>query len=122
MTLFALFFSFIFGLLFSFTSIPATQSNTRDTERKSDINQIHAKLEEYYIENGDYPTEEGLALNYDIKLPGLDPEALSDPNGMHMDGGDYSYRATECTALGCAHYVLTARLEDGKTYTKHSLN
>ncbi|MCA9328409.1 type II secretion system protein GspG [Candidatus Saccharibacteria bacterium] len=122
MTLFALFFSFIFGLLFSFTSIPATQSNTRDTERKSDINQIHAKLEEYYIENGDYPTEEGLALNYDIKLPGLDPEALSDPNGTHIGSGDYSYHPTECTALGCAHYALIARLEDGETYTRHSLN
>ena len=108
------------GLVFS--NLQGAQSKAADTERKSDINSIYQKLEEAYNESGEYPTQLDLDQNYDQKLPGLDRNALIDPNGKYIEAGDYSYLPTDCTATGCAHYTLSATLDDSTKYTKDSLN
>jgi len=51
------------------------QAKARDTQRRTDINNIHAKLEEFYNENGNYPA------TFDATtLPGIDTGSLSDPD------------------------------------------
>lgn len=52
------------------------QAKARDTQRVTDINNIHSKLEEYYNENGAYPSTIVAA-----DLPGIDAESLNDPDG-----------------------------------------
>lgn len=108
------------GLLTS--NFQGAQTKASDTERKSDINSIYQKLEEHYNEWGEYPTEDELVQEYDEQLPGIDPEALVDPNGKNIQDGDYKYSPTSCSATGCMLYELSAKLEDGSTYTKISLN
>ena len=48
----------------------------RDIERRTEINALQSKLEEYWHANESYPTD--LA---DLIALGISPEALSDPNG-----------------------------------------
>ena len=56
-------------------SIQGLHSQARDTERRVDIENLHAKLEAHWVTNGSYPSRlEELGL-----LPGLNPEALFDP-------------------------------------------
>lgn len=52
------------------------QAKARDTQRVTDVNNIHSKLEEYYNENGGYPNAMA-ASNF----PGIDAESLNDPDG-----------------------------------------
>ena len=110
----------LFGLIFA--NFQSAQSKAIDTERKTDINAVYVKLEEHYNEHGDYPTEKELTKESEDQLPGLDPEALVDPNGKFIQSGDYKYEPIDCTAIGCAHYTLSAQLESGEMLTKQSLN
>lgn len=119
-SVFIFMFSLLSGLVLS--NYSGAQSKASDVERKSDINSLYQKLEEHYNEDGEYPTTATLTVNYEVKLPSLDPEALIDPTGARIQEGDYTYTPTDCTALGCAHYTLTAKLDDGTDYTKQSLN
>ncbi len=108
------------GLLTS--NFQGAQSKASDTERKNDINSIYQKLEEHYNEWGEYPTINEVVQEYDQQLPGIDPEALVDPNGKNIQEGDYTYTPADCTATGCMVYTLSAVLDDGSEYTKLSLN
>jgi type II secretory pathway pseudopilin PulG len=109
--------AFIFTLLLSIFSIFAglvttnfqgAQEKGRDTVAKNDINSMYQKLEEFYNENGDYPTEKQLLEQGADLFPGIDPEALIDNNGAAIfeRGGEYFYTPTECTAVGCQKYEL----------------
>jgi type II secretory pathway pseudopilin PulG len=119
------FFIFIFGLFSGLvtSNYSGAQSKAEDTVRKNDINSIYQKLEEYYNENGDYPTADAVQKNYETIFPGINPEAFIDPNDIRInEGGDYTYTPTSCTALGCANYTLSTKLDSEEPYTKTSLN
>ncbi len=110
------------------------QARGRDTERKTDINAMHAQLEAYHADNGFYPTTANMASTtwIDANLPGLDSEAVNDPSS-----GTYAYASTTASCdnatILCASYTLSADLEedgqgasdgdsDPADYTKNSLN
>lgn len=107
------------------------QQRARDTERKTDVNALHTQVEVFYNDNGYYPDGSTYALNT-ANLPGVDQEALSDPNGNALNvvtstptpaDGEYYYYPTSCTAGECTGYTLYADLENESTdYTKSALN
>jgi len=115
--------SLLFGVLSGLfiNSFSGAQTKALDVERKNDINHIYYKLEEHFNEYGEYPTVDELVLNSEENLPGIDQEALIDPNNKRIQQGDYKYSPTDCTAIGCAKYELSTKLEDGTTHTKKSL-
>ena len=91
-----------------------------DSARKVAINSIYYNLEEvYYAANGAYP--EYLTAD---QLTGLDPELLTDPNGIkvNQEGSDYTYTPKDCTDGKCKSYTLTANLENESDHTKTSRN
>lgn len=117
----------------------SAQSSSKDVVRTVDINFIFQKLEEYYNENGYYPSSIDTTT-----LPGLDPGALSDPDGNFISndipatdntlplfpyrldkpvGAQYTYSPYECNISGkiCSKYSLSAWLEDGSRLRKESL-
>lgn len=120
------------------------QAKARDVQRKTRMNSIYSKLEEYYNNNGGYP--DGLLST--TVLPGMDAAALTDPNGVAITQTFSSAVAapaapTPTSALqmyyqaynGCAgnvaqspvtstctKYTLTAYQEKSATYVKTSLN
>lgn len=118
----ALVFGFLPGLILA--NFQGAQSQASDTVAKNDINSLYSKLEEHYNENGEYPTVKEIAEEYDQQLPGIDSNALTDTNEkfINEDGSDYTYAPENCSAVGCEHYVLSALLQDGTTYSKESLN
>lgn len=120
------------------TNFQGAQAKGRDTVRKNDINSVYQKLEEYYNENGSYPT-----TLTTTNLPGIDAEALKDADGngfvittaanatkptLTVTGSsEYAYGAYECTATGtitCGKYVLASWLEKDSAgkWDKESLN
>lgn len=109
------------------------QARARDTERKTDINAIHTHLEVYYNDNGNYPVN-AAAITV-ANLPGLDAEALVDPNGGSIgdcadatDTAQYCYSvspaACDNSATACDGYTLRGYQETdtANDYTKSSLN
>jgi hypothetical protein len=110
----------LFGSVF--IGFAQAQNSARDVERKTDINAIFQKLEEHYAVNGWYPTIDELTRRPEDSVPNLDPEALVDPEGNQIQDGGYLYLPSDCTALGCQSYELSAELEDGTRYVKNSLN
>jgi len=52
------------------------QAKARDTQRVTDVNNIHTKLEEYYGDNNGYPNTFTAAT-----FPGIDADSLKDPKG-----------------------------------------
>ncbi|MCE7936221.1 prepilin-type N-terminal cleavage/methylation domain-containing protein [Candidatus Saccharibacteria bacterium CPR2] len=106
------------------TTFQGVQARARDTERKTDVNALHTHLEVYYNDNGRYPT---LAQVTTANLPGLDPEALNDPNGNALSANApfaYVPAPTNCdnTNNDCTSYTLTATMEEEANYVKGSLN
>lgn len=125
------------------------QAKARDSQRRTDVNAIHAQLENYHNENGNYPTTFSAT-----DLAGIDAEALVDPDGtsISMSGvtaatepatsytatkpasgsAQYTYAAYGCSGTGatdtCSSYVIYSWLENtpsGATfapYKKASLN
>lgn len=55
------------------------QAKARDTQRVTDVNNIHTKLEEYYNDNNGYPNTFTVAT-----FPGMDAESLKDPKGTSI--------------------------------------
>lgn len=124
------------------TNFQGAQAKGRDTVRKSDINSIYQKLEEFYNEKGGYPD---VALTETV-LPGIDVGAFQDPKQTGSqtltsnintttvptgtvaiptsDGYVYNgYSCTGTTGSTCAKYTLATRLEkDTAGYSKVSLN
>jgi type II secretory pathway pseudopilin PulG len=119
----AIFLSF-FGLFFGLigANFTGAQSKARDTERKTDINALHAKLEEYYNENSSYPLPQDLNERGSTLLPGINGEAFIDPNNNRINEGDYKYETQQCSVIGCARYKLSTKMENGEDYYKLSLN
>jgi len=109
------------------------QAKARDTQRVTDINNIHSKLEEYYNENNAYPQTFTAAT-----FPGIDASSLTDADGVTITinaavadeaaalavanpgntGGEYKYIAypTGCTD-NCTGYVLKTFIEKPSTST-----
>ncbi len=56
------------------------QAKARDTQRVTDLNNIHTKLEEYYGDNNGYPNTFTAAT-----FPGIDADSLKDPKGTSID-------------------------------------
>ncbi|HET9721974.1 MAG TPA: type II secretion system protein [Candidatus Saccharimonadales bacterium] len=130
------------------TTYNGIQQKARDTERKTDINALHAHAEAYEAENGKYPStaEFNTASFRATNMQGLDNAALQDPkwsssnasctvsgavqlqNSTTPSSGCYGYAATPalCDNAGngdCAGYTITADLESGGTYyVKQALN
>ena len=111
------------------------QARARDTERQTDINALHTQYEVYYNDEGHYPTYAVAAVA--TNFPGLDAEALNDPNQNALQNGavpaansddhQYYYQAAPAgcdnTATDCTSYTLGVVLEDsGDQYVKNSLN
>lgn len=93
---------------------------SRDTVRKTAINQMYYNLEDiYYPINSGYPEH----LTADA-LKGLDPAALKDPNtkAVGEQGSDYNYTPKDCNEGKCKSYTLSANLENEADYTKNSRN
>ncbi len=120
------------------------QAKARDVQRKSKVNSLYGKLEEYYNNNGGYPDG---ALSTTL-LPGIDNSALSDTNGIGItytggfitsttapaasvsNAAQLNYQAYGCTTAGaqttvgstCTKYQVSSYQEKASTYTKSSLN
>lgn len=110
-----------------FVFIPNAQRQARDTERQSDIDTLHSRLEDYYQDKGSYPSTISTTI-----FPRLDPDALKDPSGqsIRLDspvadqaaarsstnpdeaGPHYSYTPypTGCTT-NCIGYILKSFIE-----------
>ena len=116
------------------------QARARDTERRTDINAIHTQVEVWYNDNNSVYPANAAALTV-ANLPGIDAEALLDPNNAAVGAGDYTYTAAPAgcdNGVGgdCTSYQLWAQLEgdedgdgvDGEVgvaqdaYVKNSLN
>jgi prepilin-type N-terminal cleavage/methylation domain-containing protein len=118
------------------------QAKARDTQRVTDVNNIHSKLEEYYNDNNAYPQTFTQAT-----LSGIDAQSLVDPDGASVTinaavadeaaadaladpdtTDEYLYAAfpTGCTNA-CTGYVLVSFIERPTTttpnpYRKEGLN
>jgi peptidyl-prolyl cis-trans isomerase B (cyclophilin B) len=143
----ALMLMVVLGVLFAFVLMNSSgiQGKSRDTQRKTDIIALQSHVETYYAENGHYPTYAQLNDSSwrDTNMKGLDPEALTDPDGNSIGSiaatagpKTYGYVPTHddgslCAATGianddnCTKYTLIAVLESPQTdgsliYTKSS--
>lgn len=120
----------IIGTLTSlaYVGITDSQAKGRDAERTSDIDTIHGRLEEYFTDNGGYPSTVTVEL-----FPSLDPETLKDPDGNQIDiraavasqadataspnptntGSNYAFipYPTGCSGITCRGYVLKSFIE-----------
>lgn len=104
------------------------QARARDTERKTDVNALATQYEVFYNDNGRYPTttEGADATNF----PGLDAEAVNDPNGVAVNAAnsEYTYAPTpvgcdnDLTSNPCVAFTLTATMEEEADFVKTSLN
>lgn len=110
------------------------QAKARDTQRVTDINNIHSKLEEYYNENNYYPDTFTAST-----FPGIDAESLKDPKGVSVtinaavadataanavntqsSTANYLYIPYNCTgtpATQCSGYVLKTWIEKPSSTT-----
>lgn len=89
-----------------------------DSQKKTAINAIYYSLEEgFYPENKYYP--ENLK---DDTLKTLDPELLTDPEGIKIgqEGSAYRYEPKNCTDNKCASYSLRALIEGESDFVKES--
>ncbi|MDO4872437.1 MAG: type II secretion system protein [bacterium] len=96
------------------------QNQEEDKARKVAINAIYYNLENvFYAQNGYYPK----TIKEDT-LKALDPNLLTDPNGVVLGDKDsnYTYEATSCDGEKCEHYTLRASLEKEDDYIKKSKN
>jgi hypothetical protein len=106
---------------------------SKDTERKTDINALMSHVEAYYAGTGFYPTlsEINDANWRSTNMKGLDPDALQDPDGggalvATPTAGSYAYQVgtdasfSACQPGTCQYYKLTATLHDGTEYSRES--
>lgn len=99
----------IMGILFSvlFIFIPDSQLRARDNERTTDMSTLRGRLEEYFQDNGAYPTEVTQAT-----FPRMDPEVLKDPAGNQLINNtpvanESDARATTDPSATPANYTYT---------------
>lgn len=107
----------IIGILLAIgmVSYGTINKQSRDTRRKSDIEQIRAALEMYRADKGYYPNagggtfiEASLGLSNDLVTGGYIAVLPRDPkpNSMH-----YEYKATNVSGGNYYGYCLSAQLE-----------
>lgn len=101
------------------------QARARDTQRVTDVNNMHTKLEEFYNEKNHYPQTFTAA-----DFPGVDAESLNDPNGTTVslaapvanagalsdaspgsDGANYVYTPFDCADSECSGYQVKTYIE-----------
>lgn len=114
------------------------QAKARDSQRRTDINNIHGKLEEYYNEKGGYPNEALTIASITTLLPGMDEGSIQDADNVVItssfstgaaasttnpgNSGEYRYDAYDCTSAttapstptvptSCSKYELKAFVE-----------
>lgn len=112
------------------------QAKARDTQRVTDVNNIHSKLEEYHNENGFYP-ETIAAATITTLFPGIDKESAVDPRGSNIASqtavanaaalnstspgtgttANYHYTPYGCTNTECIGYQLKTGIEKPSTTT-----
>jgi len=122
------------------TNFQGAQAKGRDVTRKSDINSLYQKLEEFYNENGGYPDA---ALTTTV-LPGTDVGAFADADGNNLvstftasttkptlapgNTNEYAYagyqncNTTTPTGFSCEKYTLATFLEKENQFNKDSLH
>jgi general secretion pathway protein G len=131
----------IIGILLALvvSSYASVQRSQRNQDRQQDIKQVYEQLEAYYVENSKYPTLSEIDnLSWvTTNMKTLDKSALKDPSSNSYElvakptKDAFAYTVTSSdgancnnTTVICAHYTLTASLEDSSpnTYVKTSLN
>ncbi|MBI1856662.1 hypothetical protein HY003_03890 [Candidatus Saccharibacteria bacterium] len=116
------------------SSSSSLSSSSQDVERKTDIMALQSQLEDYYNQNGVYPTVNDInsASWRSINMKNLNKEYLRDPlSGSYAltsipMKNYYSYEVLgsngkACMSTDCASYTLSAKLSDGTSYVKQSL-
>jgi prepilin-type N-terminal cleavage/methylation domain-containing protein len=115
------------------------QRNDRNQTRRSNVQEIYQQLEAYYVEDSKYPTLNDMNSSSWVQtnMKTLDSSSLQDPSGVSKNlvarpqPDAYAYQVSSASGAGCndtttpcAHYTLTATLEDSaeKTFVKSSLN
>lgn len=119
----------VIGILaaLTFSGVQSSNARGRDAERTADIDVLHSRLEEYFSDYGGYPST--LAAT---NLPGVNPEALKDPQGVIVvieapvanlvaaqaaaaptASANYKYTPypTNCSGSNCTGYVLKSFIE-----------
>lgn len=88
----------------------------RDQQRKTAINAMYFNLEEVFFEKNSFYPAEITSKN----LSAMDPELLTDPNGVKIGeaASDYRYEGINCNNDQCKGYRLTAQLEKEAVYEK----
>ncbi len=123
------------------STTPSASTSARDTVRRTDINALHAKLEEYYNENDGYPSTFTATT-----FPGIDNAVLIDAAGKTIviakatanesaalavapptTIANYLYVPFNCTGTLCKGYILKTFIESTSgaypnPYTKKGLN
>lgn len=122
----------VVGILAGLISVAAgdSQKRARDSERVTDIDALHSRLEEFHSDYGGYPNTFTVAT-----FPSLNPEVLKDPSGQDIvinaavadqftaqavanpgSSANYLYipYPTGCTAITCTGYVLKSYIENPK--------
>lgn len=123
--------------------IQNSQVRSRDTQRITDVDTLHSKLESYYSDNGGYPNTFTIST-----LSNLSAETLKDPGGNALiiaspatdqvaavgaanPGATHNYLYTSyptgCGAITCTGYVLKAYIEQPTSdtpnpYVRYGLN
>lgn len=91
-----------------------------DQQRKVAINAMYYSLEEvFHPTNGYYP------VTIDAKtLPSVDPNLLSDPQGVMIgdSASDYRYEPINCTDSKCKSYSIRTTLHGEADFVKTSRN
>lgn len=126
------------------TTYSGIQEKNRDTQRKTDINNLRAKIETYQAQSGNYPTLANLNSSgwRATNLKGLAANALQDPKwnpsikACTTKGvaqlttvtlpNCFSYEVTpigcDNVTTDCTSYILTATLEAGGTFAQQNIN
>ncbi len=133
----------ILGTLVALT-YSGVQAGNRDKERQADIETLQSQLEIYYAVNNKYPSiaEINTADWRAANMSNLKEDTLKDPQwssggSCSLEGrpilaaDEYCYiyevsgadgAACDNVAVMCAHYTLTATLENNQAFVKASLN
>lgn len=133
----------ILGTLVALT-YSGVQANNRDNQRQADIDTLQSQLEIYYVMHDKYPvvTEVNNPTWRAQNLKDFNDDTLKDPKWSTtgqcaadkkpiLAAGEHCYTyevsasdGAACDNAGavCAHYTLTAVLENGEKYVKASLN
>jgi len=113
------------------TTPDAPGSSAADVERKTDILELQAQIENFYTNESRYPTlaELNNAKWRSSNTPGLSAGSLQPPKSTvatlaaTASATQYGYAPGGCSGSdGCQSYVLTAILDNGQQYQKKSLD